>query len=70
VQENSTGHEWQARISCIMNKKDENSLEKLANQLVSLMNTIYEAQTALNKIETKADALLRKLLKRNGKDNG
>jgi hypothetical protein len=53
-----------------MNKKDENSLEKLANQLVSLMNTIYEAQTALNKIETKADALLRKLLKRNGKDNG
>ena len=49
-----------------MYKKDEKKLDSLTNRIIRLMDKIYKAQKQLNQLENESDALLRKLLKRDG----
>jgi len=49
-----------------MSKKDEKKLESLTDRLVKLMDKIYKAQKSLTRLENESDALLRKLLNRDG----
>jgi len=49
-----------------MSKKDEKKLISLTDRVVKLTARIYKVQQQLTKLESEADSLLRKLLKRNG----
>jgi len=49
-----------------MSKKDEKKLISLTDSVVKLTAKIYKVQQQLTKLESEADNLLRKLLKRNG----
>lgn len=48
----------------------EKEFESLTDRVVQVVSDIYEAQKILSELENESCNLLRKLLRRNGKDQG